>query len=209
MSVFTHGILGTRLTQHATSQIKGLLARWADGCVRAEMRRMQQLCEELARAETSVLLWWAVHRPSCSSYWFFSIIFLFIMAWLHSPIGLRLVTLPMVCHGSSGCLATGSCLSQQVATMTVARWEPSNKDIRCYLPLLVCRHFIDLWELQCVFVHSACVFICWFLLEWSVTECSSQRKLRSRRLVSHKGQHTSGPVRRVVEVKRVREYSRS
>lgn len=46
-----------------------------------------------------------------------------------------------ICHRSSGCLATGSCLSQQVATMTSARQESGNKDIRCCFPLLVCGHF--------------------------------------------------------------------
>lgn len=51
-----------------------------------------------------------------------------------------------------GRLATRSCLSQWVATMTVARQEPSNKDIRCYFPLLVCRHFSGLQPLLCMCV---------------------------------------------------------
>lgn len=58
--------------------------------------------------------------------------------------------------GGGGRLATGSCSSQRVATMTVARQEPSNKDIMCYFPLLVCRHFGDLQPLLCM-CASACV----------------------------------------------------
>lgn len=41
--VCTQYILGTRLTQHATSQIKGLLARRVSGSVKAGVTRMLQL----------------------------------------------------------------------------------------------------------------------------------------------------------------------
>lgn len=83
----------------------------------------------------------------------FSFLFLgglFIKVWIQSSVLLSFSifqfrshhqNFPTICHRSSGCLATRSCLSQQVATMTVARREPGNKDIRCYFPLLVCGHF--------------------------------------------------------------------
>lgn len=107
--------------------------------------------------ESSCFSW--MYQSSCLYFFlFYSFFFSFALATQLSN-----------CHRSSGCLATGSCLSQQVATMTVARRESGNKDIRCYFPLLVCGHFhwpptaaVCVYNIVCVyFCSSEQQRLCW------------------------------------------------
>lgn len=97
-------------------------------------------------------------------------LFLFLPPPPYRSVLLLLYDFATICRISSGCLATGSCLSQQVPTLTVARREPGNKDIRCYFPLLVCGHFHRrpmAIVCVCVCVRVCTRFVCSLLLWWA------------------------------------------
>lgn len=167
--VYTHSILGTRLAQRATSQIKGVLACRAAGLWKQEKAdTYSSFGEDTLRLKCQSLLF------LCLAAFFdelstdlHGLVFIPFFAFhkglnpalctsllLYLSVSLSPQNFPTICHRSSSCLATGSCLSQQVATMTVARREPGNKDIRCYFPLLVCGHFRRLPT------AAVCVWVC-------------------------------------------------
>lgn len=157
----------TCLAQRATVQIKGLQA-----CRFGSVKQEEAVGGGGSGADTrvgvSVLAVSGFDEPDVDGV-FASFILLSYgdESSLRSSVSLPVHNFPAVCHRSSGFLATGSCLSRQVATMTVARWEPGNKDIRCRFPLLACGHFIDTQQLHskqvCVYsvsvssVHTLCV----------------------------------------------------